>query len=160
MKTRDELAKELRRQTRMTETRDNKIAKINAELKTKLKAAQKELKASRKEVSSKQKELKASQIEIGKYREINDVIKKKLAQFEIQQQSIAQPQYCDFVVSFAVDLCNNYGCSLRQVPPIIDYVSRKFKLNLPKIPCYTSVKNWSEKVGYSIYAFNSDSFSC
>jgi transposase-like protein len=151
MKTKDELQKDLRRQTRMVQNRDHKIEQLQTNLKVAhkdLKAAQKELKVSCQRSAQQQQELERQLLDS---QEQNDFLKKKLSSQELHQESIAQHHYSDFIVSFAVELCAGCGCSLRQVSQILELVNVRFHLNLPKIPCYTSVKNWSEKVGYFIY---------
>lgn len=151
MQNRMELLKELRKKNRMVTTRDDKIKRLQNDIKTnakKLKATLKELKASNKHASQKQKELESI---INEKQEVIDLFGKKLESHQLHNESISRHQYSEFVVSTATELCVSCGCSLRQVPQILELFCRKLNLELPKIPCHNSVKNWAEKVGYSIY---------
>ncbi|MDR3198438.1 MAG: hypothetical protein LBU34_11275, partial [Planctomycetaceae bacterium] len=79
MKPRYELMKELRRQTRMVKTRDHKIEQLQSDLKI----AHKDLKVSHKNADSKQSDLEAALSKLSESQEINELLKTKLASYEL-----------------------------------------------------------------------------
>ncbi|GAP71315.1 hypothetical protein SAMD00024442_10_50 [Candidatus Symbiothrix dinenymphae] len=80
-----------------------------------------------------------------------ECVKKKRGFADYSHELIARHGYTDMLVSLCVEMYVHCHLGLRTTRKMLIYLNARFEWNLPDIPSYTSIKNWVEKSGYSIY---------
>jgi transposase-like protein len=80
-----------------------------------------------------------------------ECIKKKRGFGDYSHELIARHGYTAMVVALCVEMYVHLHLGLRTTRKMLIYLNECFEWNLPGIPSHTSIKNWVEKCGYSIY---------
>jgi hypothetical protein len=73
------------------------------------------------------------------------------AQSEVESKKIERHQYSSLMIKICVSIYISSNCGLRSTLKMIKCMCLITGLELGKIPCKSSLMNWIQKLGYSVY---------